>query len=240
LATAGNIGKDLHREIVIVIKYEVKGTENFKTVMISLSRGYTSALRKYDAIMHPHDSGYTHSERANVSFLAAAAWKKGWVAIQEPIFYKNKEEKSSRGRADLIIQYKPNGKTRLSFGFEAKQKWPASYKSSDVQRRALESAWESAIKDARRSFPEGKPDYIIHYGCALLFLTPSLKDGRKEASAGFEKVFWHFFNNSVATVHNNACAFFVPTRHPSAAWNEFKDGKRYFPGVGVIIVAVKR
>ena len=63
MATAGNIGKDLHREIVIVIKYEVKGTENFKTVMISLSRGYTSALRKYDAIMHPHDSGYTHSER---------------------------------------------------------------------------------------------------------------------------------------------------------------------------------
>ncbi len=55
--------------------------------------------------MDPHDAPYWYNELTNVSVLAGAAWRSGWIALSEIQTEKGVKHRPKHwGRADLFIQ----------------------------------------------------------------------------------------------------------------------------------------
>ena len=73
-------------------------------------------LKRYCRFMGD-DAPYFYSERANIGVLAAAAWRAGWVALEEFGIRKHTKQK---GRADLWFW--PIDQDKEEY-IEAKQKW---------------------------------------------------------------------------------------------------------------------
>ena len=77
------------------------------------------AIDRYSRVMGGEDAIYMYTERTCVGLLAAAAWRCGWVALEEYQLEKHDANKSRRlGRADL---YMASEYTEDSV--EAKYKW---------------------------------------------------------------------------------------------------------------------
>lgn len=107
-------------------------------------------LKQYSRLHAPYfdDNGWWHNERASISLLAGAAWKLGWVALEE--FGTSKrghkipsEERGERvGRCDLYMSSK-----ETSFAIEAKQAWQRigdrSAPFADAQHQ-MEEAWKDS------------------------------------------------------------------------------------------------
>jgi len=78
-----------------------------------LLRNWITVMDKY--LVTTKDLPYWHGENANTSFLAAAAWKSGGVAIEQ--IYAERKNGRSRGHSDLRICFKKD----FNFAIEAKR-----------------------------------------------------------------------------------------------------------------------
>ena len=111
------------------------------------------------------DLPYWWNEAGNVSFLAAAAWNIGGVAIQEYSVDRG-QERLSRGRSDLRL-YIPN--LELECEMEAKVSWATGL--------------DMALKDVHASIGQAsgqlkallKDSYRAPVGIALCFICPMVR-----------------------------------------------------------------
>jgi hypothetical protein len=135
-------------------KIEEASIEIFNDNLLPLEpmlKKWTELVIQYSKISGGEDACYWYNERANVSVLAAAAWKTGkdeWIALEEySTIKRSSEEKTSstsNGRCDLYV-----ANNEKSFAFEMKNAWQnirssksgASYKKASEQ---FEAAWNDA------------------------------------------------------------------------------------------------
>ncbi len=110
-------------------------------------------IEKYQFVSK--DLPYWYSERANVGILAAAAWRCGYVALEEyPDTKRSKkvdpetdEKLHSSGRVDLWIGQPENAIGEL---IEAKLRWPLLSTPKKI-KSDLEDGLKAAYEDAKRT-----------------------------------------------------------------------------------------
>lgn len=129
--------------------YKIKGRKGLSHWACVLEEWMLS-IERYTRIMCGEDAPYYYNERANVSVLAGAAWKAGWVALEE-----FQSEKGYRNRA------KTNGRTDLYFAnktseelVEAKFQWICM--GSDNLGGMVKKHMDLAVGDAKRSRANSK------------------------------------------------------------------------------------
>lgn len=110
--------------------------------------------------LDPEDAPYWYNEMTNVSVLAGAAWRAGYVALSEIQTEKNSGKQSHWGRADLFIQ----NDYRAEY-IEAKFSSANASNSQKVAEK-LDETLSRAIKDTKST--AGK-DYN---GIAVTFISP--------------------------------------------------------------------
>lgn len=127
--------------------YLIKGKNKGKLRhWASLFEKWLEGIDRYISLTEG-DVPYWYRERANVSFLAGAAWQCGWVAMQEFETEKQKPKgrnKAWKGRCDLFIC----SEDRADF-VEAKYKW-ISLNSRTLMEK-LDKVLEDAVSDAHDS-----------------------------------------------------------------------------------------
>jgi hypothetical protein len=124
---------------------------------LNLERGFSvhsSELREWESLfeewilaverfcrLSPGDAPYWYTERANVGLLAGAAWRCGWIALEEFQAEKSAERLGWQGRLDLWLR-----SSTTSYLIEAKQAWPylGDATGVDTAARALKEAGEDA------------------------------------------------------------------------------------------------
>lgn len=125
--------------------YEIKDKKDLSH-WDCLLKEWISAIEKYSKIMEGLDASYFYNERANVGVLAGAAWRAGWVALEEFQSMKGyRNEKKVNGRCDLYFA-RENLDEEL---IEAKFKW-ICLGSSNVKER-IECSMQAALHDVRKS-----------------------------------------------------------------------------------------
>jgi len=124
--------------------YKVKGRKGMSHWPCIMEE-WMLAIERYTRIMNVDDAPYYYNERANVSVLAGAAWKAGWVALEE-----FQSEKGYKNKA------KTNGRTDLFFAnetaeelLEAKFKWICM--GSKNLSRMVEETMIAACDDAKKT-----------------------------------------------------------------------------------------
>ena len=92
---------------------------------------------------------YYYNERANISLLAAGAWKSGCIALEE--YGTNKrsisDNSSRNGRCDLWIRLQAG----YEFQIEAKQKWLHAGSTSPNIRKRIKEGMAEANEEANRN-----------------------------------------------------------------------------------------
>ena len=102
------------------------------------------------------DAGYWYTERTNVGILAQAAWKSGFIALEE---YQTKKmarhdpDASSNGRCDLWISGK-----KVSDVIEAKQQYVQLGSSRNTA--VANSHLKKALADATRTVGDSGEDAV--------------------------------------------------------------------------------
>lgn len=100
-------------------------------------------IEQYCSLASGDDAPFIYTERANIGVLAGAAWRRGWIALEEFQYQKGYKNKPKwNGRADLYLASK-----RTEEVIEAKFSWlslrsPRSTpaKATKVLDRAIEAA----------------------------------------------------------------------------------------------------
>jgi hypothetical protein len=92
--------------------------------------------------LSPGDAPYWYTERANVGLLAGAAWRCGWIALEEFQSDKSAQDLGWRGRLDLWLS-----SAAESYLVEAKQAWPYLGDATGITTatRALNEAHADAV-----------------------------------------------------------------------------------------------
>jgi hypothetical protein len=124
--------------------FKIKGRKGMSS-WACIMEEWMLSIERYTRIMGGDDAPYYYNERANVSVLAGAAWRSGWVALEE-----FQSEKGYRNKA------KTNGRTDLYFAnesdeelIEAKFQWICL--GSDNLERMVRETMELATSDAKRT-----------------------------------------------------------------------------------------
>lgn len=86
--------------------------------LVSIIEGWIEAHIEYAEIHEDNDVAYYFNERANISMLAAGAWKSGAVALEEFTARKGIGADKRHGRVDLYISTR-----EWNAEIEAKHKW---------------------------------------------------------------------------------------------------------------------
>lgn len=107
---------------------------------VPLLEEWLVVIERFSRLRGGGDSPFGYRERSNVGFIAAAAWRSGFVALNE---FKHKK-KSNHGRADLLIQ-----SSEWIEIIEAKFDW---IDLNENFGKKLEKLRALARKDARDSF----------------------------------------------------------------------------------------
>jgi len=116
------------------------------------------AIERYTRIMDGGDAPYFYNERANVSVLAGAAWRAGWVALEEfqsKKGYRNKAKKN--GRTDLYFANEYDEEL-----IEAKFQWICM--GSNKTGRIVDATLERAVIDAKKSRANDKDVKAVAVG----------------------------------------------------------------------------
>lgn len=137
--------------------YKIKGRKGMSHWACVLEE-WMLAIERYTRIMGGEDAPYYYNERANISVLAGAAWKAGWVALEE-----FQSEKGYRNRA------KTNGRTDLYFAnetseelIEAKFQWICM--GSGKLAEMVKEQMNLAVSDAKKSRANSKDVRSIGVG----------------------------------------------------------------------------
>lgn len=173
------------------------------------------------------DLPYWHGERANTSFLTAAAWKMEAVAIEE-YWMKRKDERGeiSVGHCDLWIDSN-NGRGSFSFSAEAKQLWPCY--NAPANPEDFKSKIEIELSEAEgqlKSISERKKG---EYSVCICFVSPrgKVKFDKDKFMGSFDD-----FKNKPDTI----LASYFPEPEPAVKWS---DGYS-FPGIVLIAKVLPR
>lgn len=187
------------------------------------------------------DLGWFYNERANISFLAAAAWReRDWVAIEEYAVEKTHGREKRKGRADLYIGASL-GKSKVSCGIaiEAKQawpRWPTSLRATlDISND--KSALSRACGAARESLSRRYADYR----CGAVFVTPQIYSRNEQRAAQRRDEMAECFWDACEALSKRTtwAAFSFVSPHLEQDWPS-KDRKHRFsyPAVGVVLVVI--
>lgn len=114
-------------------------------------------IKRYCIFMEEdEDAPYYYTERANTGVLAGAAWKAGWIALQE---FSARKRAKSIGFADLWIC--PNNQEMDEY-IEVKQEWSLTKASDGLSQ---------AVKDAKKLLVDKESMRI-----GLLFISPAIHE----------------------------------------------------------------
>lgn len=188
----------------------------------------------YYLSMIPDDAPYAYNERANVSVLAASAWKCKAIALEEYVTEKNgrtkemadKEKRKKSGRADLYIST-----GRDEFHIEAKQYWMHATMKPETLKRRLETGIEKAKDAAQEAIHSSK-----RLGCAFfvpIFEREHFPQYRPQANSLIRSLITDYVKNNGAQADIWAWCFPKASRFYI---DHYQQRKRFCPGV---IVAMK-
>ncbi len=174
-------------------------------------KAWQSLITRYCDSMENDDVPYYHTERANIGVLSGAAWKAGWLTLEE---FGARKRGKLRGSCDLYIYPIDRG---IGEYIEAKLVW-------SIEK--AESGLSEALKDTRKLL-DPKHEDALRVG--VVFVCPSIHE--KFAS----KVDNHIERILQVTykVPHDALSWSFP-----ASAREFKGGGRFekiiYPGILLI------
>ena len=203
---------------------EVKVLREELVPMRPILKTWTGLVLKYSDTFQG-DACYWFNERANISMLAAAAWKTrgDWLALEEFSTYKHGEDAALKnGRCDLWIS-RPDGET--SFAIEAKQVWQGiGDRVGDRYQRVCEGM-ARALRDASKLH---KTEARIRVaGC---FVVPSIPASQANGCSS-RRWLATWLKDLQKAVHADAIASVFPK---SSELLEAGNG-RIYPGVCLIL-----
>jgi len=171
---------------------------------------WTRIIGEYCAVMED-DVPYWHNERADVSILAGAVWRRGGICLEEPATRKARGRSKRPGRADLLFAL--DGRYYVG---EAKRTGATLGSCEAVQR--VQNCLESACQDVRRYQEDAD---VLRLGIA--FVVPHLVESRVDCCASLVKGFL----DSLSDIAMDFAAWTFPKIEPAVhTW------KRYLhPGV---------
>lgn len=183
------------------------------------------------------DLGWFYNERANIGFLAAAAWMQpGWVALEEYGQDKRWGAEKRVGRADLYIGAQLNGHFP-DVEIETKAVWPRTVAAMKIAMNpdSDKSELGLACADARRlPLPQN-----AKFRCGGLFVMPELiATNAKAAENRCDKLFDCFWQTCRAITKAKWAAFSFVSPNLMQAWASKKGPNLLYPAVGVVFVIV--
>lgn len=125
--------------------YEIKNRKNLKH-WDALLEEWLLCIERYCRVTGGEDAPFVYTERANIGILAGAAWRCGWISLEEfqcPKGFKNKPKWN--GRADLYL-----ASGHMEEMIEAKFAWLSLRSPKNAPKKA-KSVLASAIKAAKQT-----------------------------------------------------------------------------------------
>jgi hypothetical protein len=212
-----------------------------KPVLRQLAKSFARAHDEYIRFNRAEDGiltdiGWFHNERANIGFLAGAAWRlKGWVALEEFPVMKRRRGKRAGGRADLFIGARRSNGDAVGMFVESKHVFSTSAKriKHELNARACKSKIRAAMRDARTIQEDGES-----YRIAAVFVCPALIT-RRSTKESFETI-GRAFQTACKQLSRDGyewAAFSYTSPATEHQWKERKWSYAY-PAVGVVFVGV--
>jgi hypothetical protein len=189
---------------------------------IRLNRHYSKTVCRTDLW---DDCAWWANERASTGTLAAAAWTKGWVALEEYSTRKIRKKTHGNGRCDLFFTVGKN-----KFASEIKQVFPRINKNNlnvlDVQAR-----FKQACEDAKKLFPkEGQR-------LGICFVTPRFPPSQIEHIDYCLENYLDCLLKNQKKLNFHAVAWYFPKEARKMRWPE---NKRTYPGIIILIRRILR
>lgn len=193
---------------------------------------WMATMQKYHLVAN--DLPYWYNERANVGILAAAAWRCGYVALEEYADNKrnkksetdNDEERDRLGRVDLWIGRPDDASGEL---IEAKLRW-LNIGTASTSKSELQAGLNIAIDDARRS-KTGKGATL-----GLTFFVPGFAADNNNPPADMEQRLQALLGD-VENMEASAKAWYFPEKFRQ---RRFQNNGQFYPGVILLAKRVWR
>ena len=214
-------------------------------------RGLNKLLKSWSEVVTDYcrddleNNCWWHTERANISTLAGAAWRlnEGWIALEEFSTKKRhriivdqevkRKKPYANGRCDLFVSHKST-----SFAMEAKQAWKRMNEGNRLFKDAVSEAMKSAIVDADNLVPD-EANILL----GIVFSAPRIplsKVAKKNDSSQADSVITRsYVENWIKSSELNqydAWAYVFPAKCEKLI---NITGKSVFPGVLLTINQVK-
>lgn len=172
-------------------------------------------LKRYCRFMEggEPDAPYFYSERANIGLLSAAAWRAGWIALEE---FGIRKHTTKQGRADLWFWPADQDKEEY---IEAKQRWKIP--------RNINKLLDHAVNDAKEIKLIRKSDSSR---IGLIFICPEVPE-RFESQ--LDSKIQELINYS-KKIKCDALGWFFPFNYNKLKLNGF-----YYPGIILLAKVVK-
>ncbi|SRR5579871_83992 len=216
--------------------FHCSGTDStFEKVMRKWSSSFARVHHHYMKYFENEDErpncGWFYNERANISFLAAAAWECGWVAIEEFSVERRNRPGSGYGRADLFVgtSIKHSSGEPAHLLIEAKQAWPSTPANvrGALTLRNKASKMQMALNEVRSSVK-------AHYRCGAVFVAPSLSTRNVDRMVSrYEEVAEAFWDACWSLPGCWAAFAYADLAEPEK-WIR-NEARRTFPGIGVVL-----
>jgi hypothetical protein len=165
-------------------------------------------IQRYCRLMEGWDSPYYHSESANRGVLAAAAWRAGWLALEE--FPIKKRHITREGKGDLWFYQVQMAREEY---IEIKQKWNIK-KANDALSEAIQDVKNLIIK------------YEDHVRIGLTFICHGIQ---KKLKSGIEQE----IQEVIATakeINCDAIAWSFPGE-TRKLWERIQGKRTFYPGI---------
>jgi hypothetical protein len=183
-------------------------------------KAWQRAIIAYCESAEGDDAPYFYNERANISLLAAGAWKSGMIALEEyPTKKRFKEtaKQNSKGhRCDLFIWDDDRG-----FQIEAKQSWLPALLNENKLRNRVEKALSQACAAA-----EANTDSSSRLGCVFFAVWwPTASTYRRDSEAQIQSAI-----QTITSADGDIWAWVFP-KETRELRDKSDSEPRYYPGV---------
>lgn len=185
-----------------------------------LLRNWIKHMNKY--YEERNDPPYWHGEDANTSFLAAAAWKSGGVAIEQ--FYVKRKKGKSQGHSDLRISF--NRQEDFDFVAEAKRE-------EDSQIEKIEGKIRGDLDEAKKELEKLNKECRGKDSVSICFSFPRIKvlKGKKTSINVFQKKFIKRIREAFRKEKNIIVASYFP-KFDMEKMRSIEYGDKFvYPGV---------
>ena len=186
---------------------------------------WTELVLKYSDTFPQYDACYWFNERANISMLAAAAWKTqgGWLALEEFSTYKHGEDAALKnGRCDLRL-IKPRNET--SYAIEAKQVWQGVGELVTDRYQRVREGMARARKDASKLHKTEAKTRLA--GC---FVVPSIPASQADGTHSRKRL-----EKWLKELQHKVPADAIAWAFPESSNALEADNGRIYPGVCLLL-----